>query len=499
MPKPPLGRSLEELAAAAGDVLIAVLGDASGPVVGVAYDAGSVRPGDLFFCIRGATSDGHRFAPAAVASGAAALCVEHPTGAGVPEIVVSDGRRAMARICSAFFGYPGRDLLLVGVTGTNGKTTTAWLIESILEVAGLRPGLIGTIVTRFGGEDRPGVRTTPESLDLQRLFAEMRERGAGSVSMEVTSHALALQRVESVRFKAAAFTNLSQDHLDFHSSMEDYFEAKRSLFTPDRTESGAVNVDDEYGRRLADEASVPIMGFGLGPDADVRAESVQLGPHGSEFLLVTPAGECKVSTSLAGEFNVLNCLAAAAAGLQGGVSFEAVEEGLGSPIAVPGRFESVDLGQPFSVVVDYAHSPDSLENVLRAARNLSERSGGRVLCAFGCGGDRDRGKRPLMGGVAARLADYVVVTSDNPRSEDPRSVIDQILSGVVVERARGADAEIVDRADAIAHLLSQARPGDVVVITGKGHETGQEFADRTIAFDDRVVARTVLAEQGWGG
>ena len=499
MEEPGRAEPLERLGAAAGDLLVRVDGDPATAITGVAYDSRSAGPGDLFFCVPGTVSDGHEWAGAAAQAGAVALCVERPTGTGLPEVVVTDARRAMGRVGAEFYGRPADELLVLGVTGTNGKTTTAFLLDEILAADGRTTGLIGTIETRVAGVRRAGVRTTPESLDLHRLFAEMRAAGVDSVAMEVTSHALALHRVEGVRFAAAAFTNLSQDHLDFHADMEDYFEAKRSLFTSERLERGAVNVDDPYGRKLFESSSVPLVGFGAASDADVRAEDVSLGPSSTELRIVTPKGEIEVTLRLAGHFNVSNALAAAATALQAGIGLHAIEEGLGALDAVPGRFESVDCGQPFSVIVDYAHTPDSLDNVLRAARPLAAARGGRVVCLFGCGGDRDRGKRPLMGAVAARLADYVIVTSDNPRSEDPDAIIGQILEGVLAERPDGADVVTADRAEAIAAGLRSAAAGDVFVIAGKGHEQGQQFADRTIPFDDRTVARAGLAALGWEG
>jgi UDP-N-acetylmuramoyl-L-alanyl-D-glutamate--2,6-diaminopimelate ligase len=487
--------SVGSLAAAARDLSRGVGGDPELPISGLAYDSRRVRPGYLFFCIPGTAKDGHDFAEQAVSDGAAALCVERPLEIDVPQLLVSDVRRAMGRIAARFHGNPVEDLFVLGVTGTNGKTTTAFLLDSILRADGQKTGLIGTIETRIGDEVEPGVRTTPESLDLQALFAKMRDGGVGAVAMEVTSHALVLHRVEGAHFRAAGFTNLSQDHLDFHRGMEDYFEAKRKLFTDELTERGAVNVDDDYGRRLRERSDVPVIGFGLSDDAEVRAEDVSFDPSGTSFRIRSPKGDLDVRTHLIGGFNVSNCLAAAAIALQAGIGLDSIERGLGALEAVPGRFESVDAGQPFSVVVDYAHTPDSLDNVLRAARGATRN--GRVICVFGCGGDRDRGKRPLMGSVAARLADVVAVTSDNPRSEDPHAIIDQILEGVIAELSEGPHLVTADRAEAIHQAISLAREGDVVVIAGKGHETGQEFADRTIPFDDRLVAREALTGAGW--
>lgn len=491
--------ALGTLARSAGDLVTSIDGGEGVPISGVGYDSRAVGTGDLFFCVPGLVADGHDYAPLAVEAGAAALCVEQRLELDVPQVLVTDVRRAMARIAAGFFGHPADDMTVLGVTGTNGKTTTAFMLEAILRADGRTTGLIGTIATRIGDEVQAGVRTTPESLDLQALFARMRDKGVDSVAMEVTSHALVLHRVESLRFAAVGFTNLSQDHLDFHPTMEDYFAAKSSLFLPERAAAGAVNVDDPYGRKLIGTSPIDCLGFGTSDDAHVRPSGVKLEPSGTTLVVVTPVGEFEVRTKLVGHFNVSNCLGAAAIALQAGIGLEAIAEGLGSIEAVPGRFESIDAGQPFSVVVDYAHTPDSLDNVLRVARPLADANGGRVLCAFGCGGDRDKGKRPLMGAVVARLADIAVVTSDNPRSEDPEAIIGQILEGVVAERAGGPDATLPDRREAIEWILDAARPGDVVVIAGKGHETGQQFADRTVPFDDRIVAREVLAALGYGG
>ena len=484
-----------DLARAAADLLVRVIGHDGIPVSGLSYDSRRVEPGDLFFCIPGSKTDGHAFAQAAIARGAAGLCVEHEVDVAVPQIVVVEARRTMARIAAAYYGHPADRLAMIGVTGTNGKTTTTWLLESILAAAGRSPGLIGTIATRFNRATQAGVRTTPESLDLQRLLAQMVDAGTDSVAMEVTSHALALKRVEAVRFQSAAFTNLSQDHLDFHGGMDDYFAAKRSLFTPARLERGAINVDDPYGSKLMALVDVPCIGFGVSEAADVRATNVDLGPRGSRFTVAFPGGRVELSTALVGAFNVSNCLAASAAASQANIDSEHIAEGIINLRAVPGRFESIDCGQPFSVIVDYAHTPDSLANVLTAARELARTRGGRVLCVFGCGGDRDRTKRPQMGAVARSRSDYVVVTSDNPRTEDPSSIIEEIVTGLT---ERPADAVIVDRRAAVEHAVVTARDDDVVVIAGKGHETGQEFADRTIPFDDRLVARAALERRGSG-
>jgi UDP-N-acetylmuramoyl-L-alanyl-D-glutamate--2,6-diaminopimelate ligase len=492
------GSSLDRLVAAIPELVVRAPAD-DVPVTRVSYDSRKVEPGTLFVCVPGSVTDGHRFAPEAVASGAVALVVERELDLDVPQLVVSDARKALGLLGAAFFGRPANDLTLIGVTGTNGKTTTAYLVDAVLRADDRVTGLIGTVETRVGGKTRAGVRTTPESLDLQELLAEMRDEGVTAVAMEVTSHALSLHRVEGIRYAVAGFTNLTQDHLDFHTDMEDYFAAKRSLFVPERAERGAVNLDDPYGRRLFDSSEIPCVGFGTAADADIRAEDVSLDQNETRFTIRTPKGDLAIQTGLIGAFNVANCLAAAALCLQAGIAPEVVERGIASLPAVPGRFESVNEGQPFSVVVDYAHTPDSLDNVLRAARGVAERSGGRVLVVFGCGGDRDRGKRPLMGGIAARGADVVLVTSDNPRTEEPAAIVDEILEGVVAQRPQGADFVDVDRTTAINEALSRARQGDVVVIAGKGHETYQEFADGRIDYDDRVVAREALRAAGYGG
>jgi UDP-N-acetylmuramoyl-L-alanyl-D-glutamate--2,6-diaminopimelate ligase len=448
-----------------------VRGGAPLDVTDLAYDTRSVTPGALFFCVPGERADGHDFAADAVASGAAALVVERPLDLAVPQLVVSSARAAMAVAADEFFGRPTADLVLAGVTGTNGKTTTSFLIYSIFQAAGMRPGLVGTIESRVGGEVRPAVRTTPEAIDLQRSFREMLDAGDRSAVTEATSHGSELGRLERVRFKALAFTNLTQDHLDFHGTMERYYEAKRRLFTEhEPLPAAAINVDDEWGRKLGEELRrldrAPLLTYGRSEDADLRKHSFQTG--------------------LVGRFNTENILAAWAVARLVGVPDAAVAEGVERLGGVPGRFESVDEGQPFQVIVDYSHTPDSLENVLRAARELTQR---RVICVFGCGGDRDRGKRPIMGRIASELADVAIVTSDNPRSEEPQAIIDEILAGIV-----GAVEVEPDRRAAIEHAVATAEAGDVVVIAGKGHEQGQEFADRKIPFDDREVAREALRQ-----
>jgi UDP-N-acetylmuramoyl-L-alanyl-D-glutamate--2,6-diaminopimelate ligase len=433
--------------------------------------------------VPGSRADGHDFAPQAVENGAVALVVERPLDLDVPQLVVSDVRRAMAPVADEFFGRPSEELQIAGVTGTNGKTTTSFLLYSILAAAGRRPGLLGTIESRVGGERRPAIRTTPEAIDIQRALREMLDAGDSSCAMEATSHGSALGRLDGVRFAALVFTNLSQDHLDFHPTMEDYFQAKRRLFFGGAPPPAAVNVGDEHGRRLADElrvAGTPLVTFGFAEDADIRPESLDLSGSVTTF---TAAG-IPLRTRLRGRFNVENVLGIVAAAQLLGIPADAVAAGVESIGGVPGRFELVDEGQPFTVVVDYAHKPGALENVLRAARELTS---GRVLCVFGAGGDRDAGKRPQMGRIAAELADVPILTSDNPRSEDPAAIAEQVLAGM-----NGEPAVELDRRAAIARAIELAEPGDVVVIAGKGHERGQEIAGRIVPFDDREVASEAL-------
>jgi UDP-N-acetylmuramoyl-L-alanyl-D-glutamate--2,6-diaminopimelate ligase len=468
-----------------GDLVPGVWQDARNPEISnLAYDNRRAAPGTLFFCVRGMTRDGHEFAPDAIERGAAALIVERPLGLSVPEVLVPSAREAMAPVAARFNGDPSAALKVVGVTGTNGKTTTAFLIRELLEFAGSQTGLLGTVKSVIGGVEHPVQRTTPEAIDLQRDFRAMLEGGDIACAMEVSSHALELSRADAIHFAVAIFTNLTQDHLDFHPTMEDYFAAKRKLFDG-RAAAEIINVDDPYGARLAGERKRAIT-FAVERDADYRATTVNTGLDGSTFTAQTPDGQIEVRTPLRGLFNVYNVLGALAAVRSVGIPLGTAVSALKGAGLVPGRFEAVDAGQPFAVLVDYAHTPDSLENVLRAARGLAGE--GRLHVVFGCGGDRDRGKRPLMGEIARRLADRAIVTSDNPRSEDPETIIAEILAG------SGTDVEHdADRRRAIELAVSTAEPGDVVVIAGKGHEQGQEFADgHKLPFDDATVARELL-------
>jgi UDP-N-acetylmuramoyl-L-alanyl-D-glutamate--2,6-diaminopimelate ligase len=464
----------------------AVSGDAAVEITDLAYDSGRVHDGTLFFCVPGQSRDGHDFGPAAVEAGAVALVVERDLDLPVTQIRVADARAAMAPLAARFWGDPTAELQLAGITGTNGKTTTAFLLRAILEEAGRNCGLLGTVKQVVGGVEEEVVRTTPEAIDLQATFRRMLDAGDEACVMEVSSHALALHRADSIRFDTAVFTNLSQEHLDFHSDMEDYFAAKRLLFEAGHG-AAVVNLDDPYGQRLA--AEVDCLSFSAGgAAADFAAADVELGPSGASFRAVSAEGSVQVSTRLPGHFNVSNALAAMTAAHTLGVSAEQSAAALEAAGGVPGRFEPIEEGQPFTVLVDYAHTPEALENALRAARMLTE---GRLISVFGAGGDRDREKRPHMGRIGAELSELAIVTSDNPRSEDPEAIIAQILAGIGDDR-EGVRVE-PDRRSAIGLAFREAAAGDTVVIAGKGHEQGQEFEEgRKIPFDDRNVAREEL-------
>ena len=475
------GKPLADLLAAIPEA--EVRGDRSVPITSVTYRSSDVRPGGLFFCVEGSHTDGHLFAGDAASAGAAAIVVQRWLDAPCAQVMVPWVRRAMGPISAAYFGHPSTRMSVTGVTGTNGKTTTTYLLESIFRAAGLRPGVIGTTGVRIDGHHVPFERTTPEAPDLQRLLARMVDERVAACAIEVSSHGLHQFRVDGTRFACSVFTNLSQDHLDYHGTLEEYFRAKSRLFTPELSDRAVVNGDTAEGQRLASRALVPTVTFGLHPGSDVKATDVQVSASGIAFEFEG----LRVRSRLRGTFNVYNCLGAMAAAREVGADSPAIAEGIAALEGVPGRLEPVEHGQSFPVLVDYAHTPDSLENVLRAARELGT---GRLIAVFGCGGDRDRGKRPLMGEVATHLADLTIVTSDNPRSEDPEAIIAEVEVGA----GRGGGAYLVepDRRAAIRAALSKAVSNDVVVIAGKGHETGQEFKDRTISFDDRVVASEEL-------
>ncbi len=467
-------------------------------VTGITHDSRAVRPGDLYAALPGARLHGADFVTQAVGLGAVAVLTdatgaERAAATGLPVLVVEDPRARMGELATTIYGHPGRDLLQIGITGTSGKTTTAYLVEGGLK--GVRStGLIGTVETRIGDERIKSERTTPEATDLQALFAVMRERGVEAVAMEVSSHALVLGRVDGCVFDIGVFTNLSPEHMEFHSDMEDYFRAKAQLFTPKRSRLGVVNLDDEYGRRLAKEATVPVVTYSAEghPDADWRAEEVEVGPMDSTFTVIGPKGERIAARSpLAGPFNVANTLAAIVALAAAGLDPQTAADGVAAVPGVPGRLERVDAGQPYLAVVDYAHKTDAVESVLKALRKVTE---GKVHIVLGCGGDRDTTKRGPMGAAAARLADTAVLTSDNPRSEDPLAILATMLQGAasVPAHERGEVQVFEDRAAAIAAAVARARPGDTVLVAGKGHEQGQDIAGVVRPFDDRQVLREAI-------
>lgn len=491
-PQPPAAvATLADIVERVGGRLHAALPDAPIAIADVTHDSRSAGPGVLFAARPGVKADGHDFAGSAVAAGSPAVLVERVLDLGVPQVVVGSVADALGPAAAAVHGDPSQEMALVGVTGTNGKTTTAFLLEAGLAAAGYLTGLIGTVSTRIAGEDVAGVRTTPEGSDLQRLFRRMRQRGVTAGAMEVSSHGLALGRVNGTRFAAVGFTNLSHDHLDFHGHLEEYFRAKASLFTDRYAPIGVVNLDDAAGRRLTEMATLPIVGVSTegAVGARVTATDVELRPGGSRFVAVVDGRRVELQLRVPGPFNVSNALMALALLHSAGIDLDMAAHGIGALRAVPGRMEPIDAGQPFDVIVDYAHTPDALERVLAAARTITS---GRVIVVVGCGGDRDQAKRPVMGRVAAAGADLAVLTSDNPRSEDPEAILDAVFAGT--EMLTGARVmREPDRREAIGHALGEAAPGDVVVIAGKGHEQTQELADRTIAFDDRAVARAILA------
>jgi UDP-N-acetylmuramoyl-L-alanyl-D-glutamate--2,6-diaminopimelate ligase len=458
----------------------------------VAARSGDSAPGAVFVCVPGVSVDGHDFAQDAAERGASALVVEHVVSVGVPQIVVPDARLAIALIASALEDNPGSVVRTVGVTGTNGKTTSAYLLQAILGSGASTSGLISTVDVIVGGRSEPATHTTPDPVMLQRLLARMRDAGDRACAMEVSSHALVQRRVAGVPFAAALFTNLSQDHLDYHPDMESYFQAKRSLFDRPAADGpnppGAANVDDPYGARLV--AEVGALGYGLAERAEIRPIDSRQTAAGTWARVATPRGLLELTSHLRGDFNLLNLMGVVAVGELLAVPHREVASGIAGLAGVPGRLEPILAGQAFQVLVDYAHSPDALANVLRAVRGLAGQH--RVIVVFGCGGDRDRGKRPLMGYIAAHLADLAIVTSDNPRFEDPDTIIDEIV--VDAGDARGHLRIEPDRRAAIAKAIAAAEPGDVVLIAGKGHERGQEVAGRILPFDDRDVARDVLRE-----
>jgi UDP-N-acetylmuramoyl-L-alanyl-D-glutamate--2,6-diaminopimelate ligase len=468
-------------------------------LVDATHDSRQIEPGWLFCAIRGTTTDGHDHAVRAVEAGAAALLVERWLDLRVPQVKVPSVRAAAGPAAAVVHGRPSDDLTVVGITGTNGKTTTAYLLEGAFAAAALGTGVIGTIETRIHGDAQPGVRTTPEGPDLQRLLRRMRTRGVDAVAMEVSSHGLDLRRVDGTRFAVAAYTNLSQDHLDWHGSMDAYLAAKARLFTAAFAARGVVHLDGPWARRLLELVEIPVTTLGRpGDGADLTIVDERLGVDGAHGRLLGTDLDVPVHTVLPGRFNLTNAATALAAAVEAGIDAEAAAAGIAACPGAPGRLERVEVGQPFAVVVDYAHSPDAVTQVVETLR-ASVGPGRRVHVVLGCGGDRDREKRGPMGAAAA-LADRAVLTADNPRSEDPAAILDAMERGARAAVDAGAPAKVIvepDRAEAIRAALTGAAPEDIVLIAGKGHETGQEFADRTVPFDDREVARRELAALGF--
>ena len=477
-----------------------VLGQLPAEIRGVAYDSRKVAPGEIFVAIPGLKQDGRRYVEDALARGATAVVLEGADlleGRSVARVLVGSARAALARLADAYFGHPSGSLTVIGITGTNGKTTTSYLVDGLLAAQGRRTGLIGTVQYRIGALSIPAGQTTPEALETQQLLRRMVDEGVTGVAMEVSSHALALSRVEGIDFDVAVFTNLTQDHLDFHVTMDAYRDAKRHLFVllaagnkPTRT--AVVNADDASGLAMVADLPLHTLTYGVRGRADVRPTRWSSGAEGIRMNVRTPAGHLDIASPLVGEHNVENLLAATGVGIALGMEPALIARALGSVGSVPGRFERVEAGQPFLVVVDYAHTPDALERTLETARKLRG-PGGRLAVVFGCGGDRDRGKRPLMGGIAARLADRVWVTSDNPRSEPPEAIIADIVAGIPGGIALDRHETIPDRKAAIQRALTWAGAGDVVVIAGKGHETYQIIGSDVLPFDDRAQARAALA------
>jgi UDP-N-acetylmuramoyl-L-alanyl-D-glutamate--2,6-diaminopimelate ligase len=462
-------------------------------VHGLAYDSRLVKPGDVFIALTGLKADGADFAADAVRRGAVAVVSDRPAGAvtGTPWVVVPDARAAMAALAADFFGHPSRSMQVVGITGTNGKTTTAYLLRAVFESAGKKCGLIGTVAYSVGDREVPASRTTPEAPDVQRMLRQMVDAGCGACVMEVSSHALALRRVDGTVFAAGVFTNLTRDHLDYHGGMESYFAAKRRLFEMlPASAPGVINLDDPRGELLKKSIPLPVT-YAINKPADVTPGPLTLTFEGLEFDARTPDGTVGVKSRLVGRPNVSNILATVATATALGVPAAAIEKGLAKLAAVPGRFELVSgSADDIKVVIDYAHTDDALKNLLETARPLAQR---RVITVFGCGGDRDRTKRPLMGAVAARLSDVVVLTSDNPRTEDPARIIEEIKRGVPPASDRGASTfAIVDRKEAISFAISRAEPGDLVLLAGKGHEKSQVIGSNELPFDEAAIAREAL-------
>ncbi len=473
-----------------------VSGDLGKEIRGVQYDSRQVEPGHLFVCIPGAKADGHDFIPQALTAGAVALVVEKPVEApqGVSTVKVRDARKALPVIASNFYGAPSKRLRVIGVTGTNGKTTTTHLIASVLEEAGNQVGLLGTLYARWKGRQEIMAHTTPESVDIERFLSKVVNEGGEYVVMEVSSHALDLGRVDCLDFDVAVLTNLTQDHLDYHVTMDNYRQAKIKLFQKLKKKGNGfavINADDPSHPMFVDAGPDQVVTYGITNQAQVKATSVRVGTEGSTFILEWTQGSIPLNLSLSGRFNVYNALAAAAFALEEGLDPETIRKGLEKVSGIPGRFEAVKCGQDYAVIVDYAHTPDGLENILNTAREIAKK---RIITVFGCGGDRDRSKRPLMGRIAAKYSDFCIITSDNPRSEDPLAIIGDIVAGIDGVYAHKY-AVTPDRRAAIGQAINMAQTGDMVIIAGKGHETYQLIKDQVLPFDDREVARDFIKER----
>lgn len=466
-----------------------IVGNPDVEITGLSYDSRHTKPGDLFFAVQGTFCDGNQYAAAAVERGAAAVLSGRPIepDAGVPVVLVQDARSAKAEAAERFYRHPSQRLDCIGITGTNGKTTVSYMLKSILEQDGRSTGLIGTIAHHIGGREVPSVNTTPDPVDLQRFLAEMVDENMGAAVMEVSSHALDQDRVGQISFLTGVFTNLTREHLDYHHDMEAYARAKQRLFQSlDASSTAVINADDEAGDVMAEACACPVLRYGFSEKADITAELRRLDVDGFSMILKTPHGETDVTSRLPGRFNVLNALAASAAAISLGVPLAVIKTGIESLKNIRGRMESIDCGQDFRVIVDYAHTHDALRNILN---NLKPLTAGRLITVFGCGGDRDRSKRPLMAEATTSLSDHAIITSDNPRSEKPDRIIDDILEGVV----NGASYEVeADRRQAIEKAIRMATGGDIVVIAGKGHENYQILKNETVEFDDRKVAEETL-------
>ncbi|MZQ76069.1 MAG: UDP-N-acetylmuramoyl-L-alanyl-D-glutamate--2,6-diaminopimelate ligase [Peptoclostridium sp.] len=475
-----------------GAQMVSVSGDFETEIGSITYDSRKAGSGSLFICIKGFASDGHDYAKSAYESGCRAFLAERELGLeDACVVVVDDTRREMARAAANFYGNPSSALGLVGVTGTNGKTTTTYLIKSALDYLGSKCGLIGTIRTYTGRVDAESERTTPESVELQSYFRDMLDCGIESCAMEVSSHSLELHRVDFCDFKYSVFTNLTQDHLDFHEDLESYMKAKEKLFFM-TSKANIINVDDMHGKELHDRLKVldtACISYGINEEADIRAMDISMDATGTSYTMVTPDFECRIEVAIPGEFTVYNTLAAATVLYLMGIGKDEISSAIGSCSGVPGRFESIVGPSGVTVIVDYAHTPDALENILETAKGFAK---GRVITVVGCGGDRDKTKRPIMGGISQRLSDMTVITSDNPRTEDPRKIIEDIVAGL--DKQKGGYTVVEDRKEAIEAAISMAEPQDIVIIAGKGHEDYQIIGKQKIHFDDREIARAYLEE-----